>query len=75
MQTYGAGVLEQYIDVRDYLTRRATALGLPIKGLVKSEEQLQAAQQQAQQASMVQQFGPQALDMAREAVTQPPTEE
>ena len=75
MQTFGAPVLEQYIDIRDYLTRRATALGLPIKGLVKSEEELQAAQQQAQMAGMVQQFGPQVLDMAQEGATQPPTEE
>jgi len=73
--TFGPELLNKYIDVRDYLERRATSLGLPIKGLVKSEEQLQQEMQQAQMQNMVQQFGPQVLDMAQQNAAAPPPEE
>lgn len=43
------------INMGDYLTRRGTALGIDMKGLVKSEEQMQQEQQQAQQMQMMQQ--------------------
>lgn len=43
------------INMGDYLTRRGTALGIDMKGLVKSEEQIQQEQQQAQQMQMMQQ--------------------
>lgn len=43
------------INWNDYLTRRGTALGIDMKGLVKSDEQVQAEQQQAQQMAMMQQ--------------------
>lgn len=74
MQTFGPETLGQYIDIRDYLERRATALGLPMRGLVKTEEQIQQQQQQAQMQGMVQQLGPSVLNMAQknaEAAPQP----
>lgn len=43
------------INWSDYMTRRGTALGIDIKGLVKSDEQVQQEQQAAQQAAMLQQ--------------------
>lgn len=43
------------INWGDYLTRRGTALGIDMKGLVKSEEQVAEEQQAAQQAAMMQQ--------------------
>lgn len=43
------------INWGDYLTRRGTALGIDMKGLVKSPEQVQMEQQQAQQMAMMQQ--------------------
>jgi hypothetical protein len=43
------------INWTDYLTRRGTALGIDMKGLVKSEEQVMQEQQQAQQMAMMQQ--------------------
>lgn len=43
------------INWTDYLTRRGTALGIDMKGLVKSEEQVAQEQQQAQQMAMMQQ--------------------
>ncbi len=74
--TFGPELLNRFIDVRDYLERRATSLGLPIKGLVKTEEQLQQEMQQAQMQNMVQQFGPKVLDMAQQDLdAAAPTEE
>jgi hypothetical protein len=75
MQTFGPEMLNQYIDIRDYLERRATALGLPMKGLVKTQEQIQQETQQAQMQNMVQQFGPQVMDMAQKNMEAQPPEE
>lgn len=51
--------LASRINMSDYLTRRGTALGIDMKGLVKSEEQVMEEQQQAMQQQMLQQgLGP-----------------
>lgn len=47
--------LPMEIDKADALMRFGTALGIDMKGLVKSPDQLQAEQQQAQQMAMMQQ--------------------
>ena len=60
-QLLGPQMLQQYIDVREYLNRRAAALGIETAGLVKSEEQLQMEQQQAMQMQLLSQHGNQAL--------------
>jgi len=53
-QLFGPEALGQYINVNEYISRRATALGVPVEGLVKTPEELQQEQQQAmmQQAMM-----------------------
>lgn len=53
-QLFGPEALAQYVNVNEYISRRATALGVPVEGLIKSEEELQQEQQQAmmQQAMM-----------------------
>jgi len=43
------------INWTDYMTRRATALGIDTEGLIKSDEQVQQEQQQAQMMQMAQQ--------------------
>jgi hypothetical protein len=43
------------INWSDYMTRRGTALGIDMKGLVKSDEEVAQEQQQAQQMAMMQQ--------------------
>ena len=72
MQTLGGEVIMQYLNVGDYLKRRGTALGIDMKGLIKSEEQIQAeqqAQQEAMQEQMMQQMMAQGgMDMAKEVV-------
>ena len=59
-QLLGPEVLGQYINYREYLDRRALALGIETNNLIKSEEQVQ----QEQQMAMMQQMGP---DMAQQA--------
>lgn len=68
MQTFGPQVLSQYLNVGDYLTRRGTALGIDMSGLVRSEEEIQQQQQQAQQAQMAQMVAQGGMDMARDVV-------
>ena len=62
-QTLGPEILGQFIDFREYLDRRAAALGIDTDGLVKTEEQIAQEQQQQQMMMMAQQYGPQAMNM------------
>ena len=75
-QILGPGGLQQYIDFREYLNRRAASLGIDTKGLVKTEEQIQAEQQQAQQQQMMSQMAPQAAstvgNIIQDRAKQPP---
>lgn len=59
-QILGPEALGQYINIREYMDRRASALGIDTANLVRSEEELAMMQQQQQQASMAQQMAPQA---------------
>ena len=59
-QILGPGGLQQYVDFREYMNRRAAALGIDTAGLVKSEEQIAQEQQLAMQQQMLMQAGPQA---------------
>ena len=60
-QALGPQALPQFLNLRAYMERRATAIGLDTKGLVKTEEQMAAEQQQAQMMSMAQSLGPGAI--------------
>ena len=57
-QALGPEVLQQYVNLQDYIKRRATALGIETEGLIKSQEQIAQEQQQAMQMQMMQQAGP-----------------
>lgn len=61
-QILGPQMIQQYIDVREYLNRRAASLGIETAGLVKSEEQLALEQQQAMQMQMLSQHGNAAIN-------------
>lgn len=71
-QTFGPQAVAQYINVSDYLRRRAASLGIQTEGLVKSEEEIQAEMQAAQQqqvgTEMMKTLGPQAMEMASQAM-------
>lgn len=76
IETVGLEVLSQYLNVSDYIKRRATALGIDTDGLIKTPEQIQQEQQaQAQQMQqermqqMVEKLGPKAMDMAGNAMS------
>jgi hypothetical protein len=60
-QALGPEVLKQYVNLQDYIKRRATALGIETEGLIKTPEQIAQEQQQAMQAQMMQQAGPSAI--------------
>ena len=71
-QAIGPEALARYLVVSDYLIRRGTALGIDMNGLVRTEEEVIAAEQQqheqlqAEQAQMLLAQG--GMDMAKEAV-------
>lgn len=67
-QTLGPEVLQQFVNLGDYIARRATALGIDTTGLIKSDEQRAQEQEAAQQQALLQQFGPQAMDLAGKAI-------
>jgi len=60
-QMLGPEAIQQFVNMSEYLDRRAAALGIDTKGLIKSQEELQQEAQQAQQMQMMQQLGPQAM--------------
>jgi len=61
-QTFGPQAVGQYIDISEYLSRRATSLGIDPKGLVKNQEALAADQNQAMQMQMMDKLGPAAVN-------------
>ena len=52
----GPQALAEYMNISDYITRVGTSLGIDMKGLIKSQEEVDAARQQAQEAQMMQQM-------------------
>ena len=71
-QVLGPEGLQNFVNVSEYLSRRASALGIDTAGLVKSEEELQAEAQQAQQMQMMQQLGPEAMKSLTATAQQQP---
>lgn len=61
LQTLGPQMILQAINPREYMARRAAALGIETAGLVYTEEQAAANQQQTQQQTMIDKFGPEML--------------
>jgi hypothetical protein len=57
-QTFGPEALAEYTNVGSYIKRSGAALAIDIDGLVRSEEEVQAARQAKMQAAMAQQLGP-----------------
>ena len=44
----------QYLNVGEYIRRRGTAIGIDMEGLIRSDEEIEAQRQQAQQMEMMQ---------------------
>jgi len=69
-QILGPQGLQQYIDLREYMNRRAASLGIDTAGLVKTEEQIQQEQQAAMQQQMLQQNAPTMVQSASRVAEQ-----
>lgn len=65
-QIVGPQAVQQFVNIGEYFSRRATSLGIKTAGLVKDEEQLQAEAQQAQQMQMAEKLGPAGIKAATE---------
>lgn len=70
-QLLGPEAISKYINVSEYMKRRASALGIDTDDLVRSAEEVAQMEQQAQQAQMMQQLGPNAMKMAADQMQQP----
>ena len=68
-QILGPEVLGQYVNIREYMSRRASALGIDESGLVRTEEEVMQQQQQQQMMQMAQQAGPNMVDAAAKQVS------
>lgn len=66
LQPLGPEVLAQYMKIDEYITRVGTSIGLDIKGLIKTPEELQQEAQAQQQALQQQQM----MSMAPEVIKQ-----
>lgn len=52
----------QYVVMSNYLTRRATGLGIETKGLIRSEEEIARMNEVAQTQQLVEKLGPNAIN-------------
>lgn len=70
LETFVAGLAAQFgpeevakrMNVSNYITRRGTALGIDMDGLVRSDEEVQQMEQAAQMQAMIQQLGPNVIN-------------
>ncbi|NBP03847.1 MAG: hypothetical protein EBU90_27870, partial [Proteobacteria bacterium] len=70
-QTLGPQAL-QYINVQEYLNRRAASLGIQIENLIKTPEELQQEQQQSQSMQMMDKLGPAGIQAMTKMATATP---
>lgn len=74
-ETFGEQHLATYFNPSTFGKLTAANLGLEIKGLVRSEEEVQAIQRQAQEAALAEKMGPQIMKSMSEQANQPTQEE
>ena len=60
-QALGPDVMRQYVNVDEAVKRLATSIGIDTANLVKTQEEIQAEQEAAQQQQLIQSLGPAAL--------------
>ncbi len=65
---FGPEATAQYINVDEYLARRAAALGIDADGLVKSRQQIADESRRSQMRQMIDQMGPNAVDQMGQAM-------
>ncbi len=62
----GPETLMKYMNIGDYISRVGTSLGIDMKGLIKSDEEIQQEAQQQMMQQTGQQLAPQAFDAVKE---------
>ena len=62
----GPEVLHRYLNVSDYITRAGTSLGIDMKGLVRSEEEVMQQMMQEQMQQMGREALPGAMNIVRD---------
>lgn len=67
-QVIGPEAMMSYLNVGEYLNRRAAALGIDTDGLVRSEEEVQQLKMQALGAQMTEKLGPQVINQVGQGV-------
>lgn len=60
-QMGGPEVIGRYVNLGEYFKRRGAALGVDMGGLIRTDEEIAQADQQAQLQAMAQNLGPQAI--------------
>jgi hypothetical protein len=71
-QVLGPEMLRQYVNIPEYLARRAASLGIDTKGLVVTEEEIAAKMQQQRQMQMQDQYGPELMGAIAKGVANNP---
>lgn len=74
LQSMGAEAVGAYVNLPDLIKRRGNALGIDMKGLIKTPEEIAQANQQAQMQQLIESLGPNAVNalggLAKEQVKQ-----
>lgn len=60
--TLGPEVIQTFVNVSEYIKRRGAAYGIDMSGLIKSQDEIEAEQQQQQMLQLVQQLGPNGIN-------------
>ena len=60
-ENFGPEVIGRYVNFGEAIKRRAAALGIDTEGLIRSEEEVAANEQQAQLSDLAQNLGPDAI--------------
>ncbi|WP_339084884.1 portal protein [Hyphomicrobium sp. ghe19] len=60
-ENFGPEVIGRYVNFSEAIKRRAAALGIDTEGLIKSEQEVQQAEQQAQMTDLATNLGPDAI--------------
>ncbi len=61
-QAFGPDVLARYIRLGEAIKRRGVALGIDMNDLVRSDEEVAQAEEQARYEQLAQNLGPKAID-------------
>jgi hypothetical protein len=60
-QSLGQQAVSTFINIQNYLTRRATALGIDVDGLIRDDEAIAQQRQQEQRMEMMSKLGAPAI--------------